>query len=208
MQKTLVFLCLTLATPALATPPTSPPPLTPEKIAEVFAYMRIAAEAEAFHPNPAVFAATAQQAKAWFQAVPFAPVIFAEDLAASLQRCERVFVVDTRDAASYVAGHIPGAVNIPLATLFQPENLSRLPADGTKIVTMCVTGHTGSMAAAVLGTLGYPAFTVRFGWLGWAGGKMKFYSGTAEAPQSVVGGAGALGLPVATGAEPGGFGCP
>lgn len=209
MVKALVLLSLTFATPALATPPASlPPPPTPDQIADFFAYMRVAAEAQAFHPNPAAFAATAQRARDWFQQVPFAPTLFAEDLAASLQRCEKAFVIDTRDAASYAAGHIPGAVNIPLATLFEPENLARLPTDGTRIVTMCVTGHTGSMAASVLGTLGYPASTVRFGWLGWNGGKMKFYSNTVEAPQTVVGGVAALQLPVATGAEPGGFGCP
>jgi rhodanese-related sulfurtransferase len=207
VQKTLVFLCLVLSTPALATGGAPQRP-TPEQVADFFAYMKIAADAEAFHPNPAAFAATAQAAKAWFAQTPFAPTVFAEDLHLALQRCEPILVVDTRDAASYAAGHVPGAVNIPLATLFEPENLALLPTDGTKIVTMCVTGHTGSMAAAVLGTLGYPAATARFGWLGWAGGKTKFYSNTAEQPQTIVGGVGALALPAATGAEPGGYACP
>lgn len=208
MKKTLVFACLTLAVPALATEGAPSSWTPPEQVAEFFAYARIAARAEAFHPNPAAFAATAQAAKAWFQQAPFAPVVFADDLAGMLARCERVYVIDVRDPTAYAAGHIPGAVNIPLAALLEPENLALLPTDGTRIVTSCVTGHTGSMAAAVLGALGYPAYTLRFGWLGWSGGKMKFYSNTAEAPQPVVGGVGALALPVVTGAAPGAVACP
>jgi rhodanese-related sulfurtransferase len=208
VKKTLVVLCLALAIPVLATPDLGAAPrLTPAQLAELLAYARIAARAPGITSNPGAYAFTAQAAKEWFQETPFAPTIFADELDMAIQRCDPVFVIDTRDAASYAAGHIPGAVNIPLATLFEPASLARLPTDGTRIVTMCVTGHTGSMAAAVLGTLGYPASTVRFGWLGWKGGTVKVYS-AVDPGQAVKGGVTEVLLPVATGSEPGGPSCP
>lgn len=45
-----------------------------------------------------------------------------------------VLVIDVRPAAEYAAGHIPGAVSIPLEDL--PARLGTLP-DGTEIVAYC-----------------------------------------------------------------------
>jgi rhodanese-related sulfurtransferase/DNA-binding transcriptional ArsR family regulator len=49
-------------------------------------------------------------------------------------RAGEVLVIDVRPAAEYAAGHIPGAVSVPLEDL--PARLGALP-DGTEIVAYC-----------------------------------------------------------------------
>lgn len=52
-------------------------------------------------------------------------------------------VVDVREFEEFAAGHIPGAINMPLST-FQP---SRLPAAGGKtLVLNCLGGKRSGMA--------------------------------------------------------------
>lgn len=76
------------------------------------------------------------------------------------------FIVDIRAAADYAKGYIPGAVNIPFATLFKAENLAKLPKD-KQIVLYCYTGHACSMAAFSLGTMGYNALALKWSMMGW-----------------------------------------
>ena len=75
-------------------------------------------------------------------------------------------IVSVRAPAAYAKGHIPGAINIPLADLVKPESLAKLPAD-KKIVVYCYTGHTGSQATAILNLLGYDATNLKFGMTAW-----------------------------------------
>jgi rhodanese-related sulfurtransferase len=75
-------------------------------------------------------------------------------------------IVSVRSAADYAKGHVPGAINIPLADLAKPENLAKLPTD-KKIVAYCYTGHTGSQATAILNLLGYDASNLKFGMTSW-----------------------------------------
>jgi rhodanese-related sulfurtransferase len=75
-------------------------------------------------------------------------------------------IVDIRAAADYNRGFIPGAINIPFASLFKAENIAKLPKDKT-IVLYCYTGHTCSMSAFALGTMGYNALTLKWGIMGW-----------------------------------------
>ena len=49
----------------------------------------------------------------------------------------RVLVVDVRDPDSYKAGHIPGAISIPLDEVASPEHLRDLKAAGKPIVAYC-----------------------------------------------------------------------
>lgn len=59
--------------------------------------------------------------------------IAAEDLRVKT-RDNAVVVIDVRDAASFASGHIPGALNIPMASV--EANLDRIPKD-REIVTYC-----------------------------------------------------------------------
>lgn len=78
------------------------------------------------------------------------------------------FIVDVRTPAEFCKSTVPGAININLPDLAKPENLAKLPTD-QPILIVCNTGHTASIANAVLGTLGYNAWTLRFGMMGWRG---------------------------------------
>jgi rhodanese-related sulfurtransferase len=46
-----------------------------------------------------------------------------------------ILVIDTRDTASYVAGHIPGAVSVPLDRV--TDEARKLQAAGKPIVAYC-----------------------------------------------------------------------
>ena len=48
---------------------------------------------------------------------------------------DKVFVIDTRGAEQYAAGHIPGSINVPLAAW--AEHLPRLKASKKPIVAYC-----------------------------------------------------------------------
>jgi rhodanese-related sulfurtransferase len=76
-------------------------------------------------------------------------------------------VLDVRKAEDYAKGHIPGAVNVPFAQVFKPENLAKYPTD-KQIVVYCYTGHTCSMAAFYLNVLGYNAISEKWGIMGWS----------------------------------------
>jgi rhodanese-related sulfurtransferase len=67
---------------------------------------------------------------------------------------ENVFVLDVREPAEYQAGHIEGAVNIPIRTL--AKNLDKLPADkATPIAVVCKSGIRAAYATMTLKMLGY-----------------------------------------------------
>jgi rhodanese-related sulfurtransferase len=48
---------------------------------------------------------------------------------------DKLLVIDVRSLESYRAGHIPGAVNVPLSTL--SDHLARLKASKKPIVAYC-----------------------------------------------------------------------
>ncbi len=76
------------------------------------------------------------------------------------------FVLSIRASTIYAEGHIPGAVNIPMAEVFKPENLRKLPKD-RQIVVYCYTGHTGSRVAALLSLADFDAVNLKWGMTGW-----------------------------------------
>ncbi len=76
-------------------------------------------------------------------------------------------VIDVREAGEYEAGHIPGAVNVPLRTLTQ--NLDKIPSD-MPVFVYCASGHRAGMALSSLRSLGYDnAKAFSPGWKGWSG---------------------------------------
>jgi len=76
------------------------------------------------------------------------------------------YIVDIRSAKDYAIGHVPGAVNVPFATIAKPENLVNYPTD-KPIMLICYTGHTASMSSSILNTLGFNAWVMRNGMSAW-----------------------------------------
>jgi rhodanese-related sulfurtransferase len=138
-------------TPAPTTPaPTTPTPTTPAPVAEKSEFEVVRAAADAYLTSSPQWNISAQDLFLFINDDPSnAPVI-----------------VSVRAADAYAKGHIPGAINIPLADLAKPESLAKLPTD-KKIVVYCYTGHTGSQATAILNLLGYDASNLKFGMTSW-----------------------------------------
>jgi rhodanese-related sulfurtransferase len=67
---------------------------------------------------------------------------------------ENVFVLDVREPDEFKAGHIEGAVNIPIRTLM--KNLDKLPKDkAASIAVVCKSGIRAAYATMALKLMGY-----------------------------------------------------
>lgn len=135
---------------------------------------------------PGIYANTAERLDAFFAATNGARTIFADVLRARIEQGVDQVIIDTRTPSDYAAGHVPTAINIPLAELFRSENLAQLPTDGTPLVIVCHTGHTASMALGGLVALGYNPYVLRFAMMGWnASSNQKIF--TASQSQQIFG---------------------
>ena len=78
-------------------------------------------------------------------------------------------VVDVREAEEYAAGHVPGALSLPLGEL--TARRGELPQDQA-VYLICQSGGRSGKAADLLGAAGYDARSVAGGTTAWvaAGG--------------------------------------
>jgi len=75
-------------------------------------------------------------------------------IAAKQSAGESPFIIDVREAEEFKAGHIEGAVNIPIRTLAQ--NLDKLPKDkATPVAVVCKSGIRAAYATMTLKLMGY-----------------------------------------------------
>lgn len=102
----------------------------------------------------------------WF---PFGRVaeIRAEMLYAQLQNGEVPQLVDVRQPSEFRAGHIPGAINVPIGLFAK-----RLPELGLNpqrpVVAICLTAHRSIPAVRLLRWLGFRhAYQLRGGMIAW-----------------------------------------
>jgi rhodanese-related sulfurtransferase len=134
---------------------------------------------------PGIYAHIAERADAFLAGS--AKTIFAADVKKKMDAGESLYIMDIRANKDYVAGHIPGAQNIEFANAAKPESLALLPTDGTQIVVVCYTSQTGNQVTSILNLLGYDAWALRFGMMGWrTETKMKIGS-SASSAQSIKG---------------------
>src|SRR5215207_2893449 len=87
-----------------------------------------------------------------------------EELARRLQDGDDLVVLDVRPAAEYAAGHLPGAVSIPLSEL--RRRLAELPTD-REIVAYCRGPYCAFAHEAVLREAGVPARRLEDGLPDW-----------------------------------------
>ena len=110
------------------------------------------------------------KARAQAMLAEWGPVITPADLFENLSDGDTSndpLVVSVRAAEHYELGHIDGAINIGWKAIATDEALEALPEDGA-IVVYCYTGHTGQVAATVLGLMGYDVKNMKFGMMGWS----------------------------------------
>ena len=105
------------------------------------------------------------------------------------------FILSIRSSTDYELGHVPGAINIGITSLFTEENLAKLPYDN-QIVVVCYTGHTASQATALLNAIGYNTTALKWGMCGWC-------SNSTIAPKCFEKTASSTNYPVCSGTEPG-----
>ncbi len=73
-------------------------------------------------------------------------------------------LVDVRADHEWEAGHLPGAVHIPLAEL--PQHLDEIDKD-RPVILYCRGGNRSSMATTALAEAGYDAVKLAEGAVGW-----------------------------------------
>lgn len=112
--------------------------------------------------------------------------VSADDVLAMINQKKTDFViVDVRpNPAEFGEGHIPGAIQITVQSIFNPENLKKLPKN-KKLILACVTGQTQNLAVVGLRALGYDAYTMAFGYAAWT----KGYRGGVIMQQAIQGAA-------------------
>ncbi|WP_298210622.1 rhodanese-like domain-containing protein [Ferrimicrobium sp.] len=72
-------------------------------------------------------------------------------------------IIDVREEWEYVAGHVPGAVNVPLSSL--ADNLDLIPTSRHYII--CASGGRSLRAAEALRGAGYESVSVAGGTIAW-----------------------------------------
>jgi rhodanese-related sulfurtransferase len=88
-------------------------------------------------------------------------------------------MLDVREPDEWQAGHIEGALHIPLAEL--PARAGELPAAGD-LVVVCRSGARSARAVAWLSQNGYDAINLDGGMGAWALAGREMVSDTGEAP--------------------------
>lgn len=86
-------------------------------------------------------------------------------------------VLDVRDPAEYAAGHLPGAVLIPLVDL--PARVGELPRR-QRLHVICASGKRSSVAADWLSRAGFDAVSVAGGTEAWRRAGHPLLSSTEE----------------------------
>lgn len=90
-----------------------------------------------------------------------------------------ITVVDVREQAEWVTGHIEGALHIPLMQLV--ERLSEIPPDGSVLV-VCRVGSRSAHATAFLNAQGHAAQNLAGGMVEWEAARRPMVSETDAAP--------------------------
>jgi len=100
--------------------------------------------------------------------VPVSDLISPQELYVSRDTEQSPMIIDVRGASEFAAGHVQGAVNMPLGQL--ARKLQRIPRD-RPVVTYCNMHHRGESrgerAAALLREHGYQARTIDGGYPAW-----------------------------------------
>lgn len=99
-----------------------------------------------------------------FEAVP-SLVMTVDELKRTLDKGEEMKIIDVRRTGEFENGHVPSAINIPLADL--PERIADLPA-GVRLAFICASGYRSTMAMGIVDRSGLmPAINIVGGTSAW-----------------------------------------
>ncbi|MFB9325135.1 rhodanese-like domain-containing protein [Paenibacillus aurantiacus] len=96
----------------------------------------------------------------------FARSMTAAEAAARLGQGEAMQILDVRELAEWEAGHIAGAISIPLGEL--PRRHTELGI-GLETLIVCRSGNRSGLACEILESLGYEVINLTGGLLAWRG---------------------------------------
>jgi rhodanese-related sulfurtransferase len=101
------------------------------------------------------------------------------DAKTTYERRDDVQLVDVREPDEWEAGHIQGAVHIPMRELNSRQNEL---AEDRPIVTVCRSGARASAVTDALKRAGYQTDTLDGGMQAWARNGLPFVSDSASEP--------------------------
>ena len=93
---------------------------------------------------------------------------------------KEVQLLDVRDADEWAAGHIEGALHIPMGEITARQR--ELAAD-RPIVTVCRSGNRAAAVTDALKRVGYDAETLDGGMKAWAAEGLPFAASSAQPPR-------------------------
>jgi rhodanese-related sulfurtransferase len=88
-------------------------------------------------------------------------------------------IVDVREPGEYVAGHVPGAVLIPMGQL--PGRVTELDRSAP-VYVVCASGNRSATMTGFLRGAGFDAYSVAGGTTGWARSGRPVVGGHAPRP--------------------------
>jgi rhodanese-related sulfurtransferase len=77
-----------------------------------------------------------------------------DEMAMDLPHDDLIEVIDVRKPAEFEAGHVKGAINVPLNTLADPLNVAMID-DASNLYVHCAGGYRSVIAASLLKRQGY-----------------------------------------------------
>ena len=107
----------------------------------------------------------------WWRPFGRVPEIAAADLRTRLDQREPLQLIDVRSAGEFAAGHIPGAINVPVNQL--RSTLPTLGLDVNRpVIAICATAHRSPPAVRVLRHAGFDAKQLQSGMIAWQRAKL------------------------------------
>ena len=81
--------------------------------------------------------------------------ITVEEAKSMMEEQPDAVILDVREKDEYDAGHIPGAVLLPVGTINEETAASAIPEKDTVVLVYCRSGNRSKTASQVLADLGY-----------------------------------------------------